>query len=371
MRKKLLMACLAAVSIFSATAQKVVTQLPVDSGFTFGKEYFTYALPQTAFQVDVVVTATREVKGIYSDYASKLLGLNSVISENKTSYALKSVKVMPVTLPDDDYVYVVELSPAQQKSRFLNQLYEKQLEVMKTPVNGEYVLYSEPIPDFYRLYSGLDYMEKENNYVETKIVDGVIRQVPASHVQKVTKTSDQKAQEAADMVDKIRKDRYALLTGEQEVAYQAEALNRMINELNELEKNYIGLFAGFTVSDEIHYQVVVFPGTTNIVPAFSFTSDKGFSTGSAATNDTYYLSVFPQSDHSPVQSFMNEQAKGKKYAAPTGYRIRRPVMADVTLNHGIDVVHTVGSCPIYQLGIIETLPAGNDDFDIAKFVVIY
>lgn len=365
------MACIAVFPLFAAVAQKSVTQLPVDSSFAFGQEYFMYALPQTAFQIDVVVTETQEVKGIYSDYASQLLGLNSVITNNKTTYTLKSVNVTPVTLPDEDYVYAVELSPAQQKNHFLNKLYENQMEVKRGPLSSEYAISSQQIPDFYRYYSGLDYTEKENNYVETKIVDGVVRQVPASRVQKVTKTSEQKAQEAADMVDKIRKDRYALLTGEQEVSYQPDALNTMIRELNELEKNYIGLFAGFTVSNEIHYQVVVMPGKVNIVPAFSFTPEKGFSTSAAATGDTYYLSVFAQSDISPVRAFMEERAKGKKYTEPAGYRIRRPVMADVSLNHGLEVVHSVGACPIYQLGVIESLPAGNDDFDIVKFVVIY
>ena len=229
----------------------------------------------------------------------------------------------------------------------------------------------QPIPDFFRYYSDLAYMEQENSYTETQIVDGVVRQVPASRVQKVTKTSEQKAQEAADMIDKIRKDRYALLAGEQEVAYQPEALNKMIEELNELEKNYIGLFAGFTVSDEIHYQVVVMPGQMNITPAFSFTANGGFSSDAAAPADTYYLTLAPQYRTETVVAFNESRKSGKKYVEPSGYRIRRPVPCDVTLNHGHDVIYSVGTCGIFQFGKIEALPAGNDDFDITKFSVIY
>lgn len=363
--------CLAAVSILSVAAQKSVTQLPVDSGYVFGSDYFIYALPQTAFQIDVVVTQNREVKGIYSDYASKLLGLNNIVSQNRTTYELKSVSVTPVTLPDEDYVYAVELSSAQIKNHFLNTIYEKQIAVAKEAACPSHDFVTTPIPDFFRYYSDLAYTEKENNYTETQIVDGVVRQVPASRVQKVTKTSEQKAQEAADMIDKIRKDRYALLAGEQEVAYQPEALNKMIEELNELEKNYLGLFAGFTVSDEVHYQVFVTPGQVNITPAFSFTPAGGFSTATQTPSETYYLAVAPQYDLAPVVAFVGERAKGKKYVEPSGYRIRRPVPCDVTLNHSHDVVYSVGTCGIYQFGKIESLPAGNDDFDIAKFVVIY
>ncbi|MBR0077325.1 MAG: DUF4831 family protein [Bacteroidales bacterium] len=371
MRKKWMLLCLVAVSFFSAAAQKAVVKLPVDTTNAFGSDYFIYALPQTAFQIDVVVTQNREVKGIYSDYASKLLGLNNIVTQNRTIYELKSVSVTPVTLPDEDYVYAVELSPAQKKNHFLNKLYENQMVAAKSAEYPSHDFGTQPIPDFFRYYSDLAYMEQENSYVETQIVDGVVRQVPASRVQKVTKTSEQKAQEAADMIDKIRKDRYALLAGEQEVAYQPEALSKMIEELNELEKNYIGLFAGFTVCDEVHYQVVVMPGQSNITPAFSFTAANGFSTEAGKPADTYYLSVVPQYSLEPVATFTGERAKSKKYVEPSGYRIRRPVPSDVALSHGHDVVCSVGTCSVFQFGKIESLPAGNDDFDIAKFVVIY
>ena len=96
--------CLAAVSVFSVSAQKSVVKLPVDTDYVFGTDYFIYALPQTAFQIDVVVTQNREMKGIYSDYASKLLGLNNIVSQDRITYALKSVSVTPVTLPDEEYV---------------------------------------------------------------------------------------------------------------------------------------------------------------------------------------------------------------------------------------------------------------------------
>ena len=362
---------LAAVSVFSATAQKSVVKLPVDTDFVFGSDYFVYALPQTAFQIDVVVTQNREMKGIYSDYASKLLGLNNIVTQNRTTYALKSVSVTPITIPDEDFVYAVELSPMQKKNHFLNKLYEQQVVAVGNVEYPTHDFANQPIPDFFRYYSDLAYTEQENNYVETQIVDGVVRQVPASRVQKVTKTNEQKAQEAADMIDKIRKDRYALLAGEQEVAYQPEALNRMVDELNELEKNYIGLFAGFTVCDEMHYEVVVMPGQSNITPAFSFSVANGFSAEVGSPSETYYLSVSPQYSLEPVASFAGERAKGKKYVEPSGYRIRRPMPCDVTLNLGHEVVYSVGTCGLFQFGKIESLPAGNDDFDIVKFVVIY
>lgn len=53
----ILMTSLAITGLF---AQKKVNPLPVDSTFAYGKEYIIYALPQTAFQVNVTVTRSHE-----------------------------------------------------------------------------------------------------------------------------------------------------------------------------------------------------------------------------------------------------------------------------------------------------------------------
>lgn len=358
---------------YVAVAQQKVMPLPVDSGTVLGGDYFFYALPKTAFQVDVVVERNREVKGIYSEYASKLLGLTHSIAQNKTSYSLKSVSLRDVTVLDEGHQYAVELSANQQKQHYLSTLYDNAMvAAADTSVCSSYVVSESSIPDFYRYYSDLSYAELENSYVETQIVDGVVRQVPASHVQKVTKSNEQKAQEAADMVAKIRTDRYELLTGSQEVAYEAAALEMMISKLDELEKNYLGLFTGFTVTEEIHYSFTIVPSRANtLIPAFSVSPTTGFAAVGGSSNDTYYLYLTPQYSNDNWNKFMAEREKGKKYQAPQGYRIRRPVPTEVSLDYQNKEVYSFGNHDVYQFGKVETLPQGNDDFDISKFVILY
>ena len=75
----ILISSLATTGLF---AQKKVVPLPVDSAFAFGKEYVVYALPKTAFQVEVTLTLSHEFEGIYSQYAAELLNLPHVITQD-------------------------------------------------------------------------------------------------------------------------------------------------------------------------------------------------------------------------------------------------------------------------------------------------
>ena len=90
--KRIFIAGLLLLSAFSVFAQKKVTPLPLDSGFQFKQNYFFYALPQTAFKMNVAVARTHEMAGIYADYAEKLLGLTNVITQDKIVYSLKSIE---------------------------------------------------------------------------------------------------------------------------------------------------------------------------------------------------------------------------------------------------------------------------------------
>ena len=64
--------------------------------------------------------------------------------------------------------------------------------------------------------------------MDTKIIDGVVTQVPASHTKTVSKSFESKAREAADAIMKSRKDQYNLVAGEQETPYSREALQTML-----------------------------------------------------------------------------------------------------------------------------------------------
>lgn len=339
-----------------------------------GSHSFYYMLPRTAFKVEVTLVETKNMKGYYGDYARKLLGLSNIIDNNKTTYQLKAVNISPVVIPDTNLVYAVELSKNQEKKNFLEQVYNSQsmdignLDNVTVPYTKSVI----PIPDFYRNYADLAYIEKDDSFVETKIINGVVTQVPVSKTKMVSKTTEQQAQEAADLILKIRQDRYDLLTGIHEVAYTEGAIEFMVQQLNLYENNYLGLFTGFSIEQEITLSFVVVPEIEGNLPLFSFDSEKGIGEANSVNNEyNFYLKMDQMVTHKKWIQMENAKKYQSRYTANEGYRIRNAVPVKLSLIQNQDVVHYFGEYPVYQFGKIETLPVGQDNFNIARYGIIY
>lgn len=369
MKRIFLLSTLVLICISSVWAQKSVTQLPVGQESVPSDNSFCYALPKTIFQLDVTITKTTELKGYFADYAEKLLGLKNVIANNNTSYKLKEVKLSVQTSPDTNYMYAVELSPAQIKSDVLTAMAQKQ--VFAQCFDTVYQPQESSIPDFFKNYSDIAYIEKEDSYVETKIVDGVVVQVPVNKTKIITKSIDKQAQEAADFIVKIRNDRYDLLAGAQEVAYSRETIEYMIQEMNRLEKNYLDLFTGLSMDEEQHYTVFVTP-SANETSQFAFSVDPVTGFSKNVVGKPYYLSFQTQYNQDQYEAFDLMKWKVKNYKFHDGYRIRQAVPAYVSLTDRTNELKLFGVYPIYQFGRIITLPKQSNPVDITSFqTVIY
>jgi hypothetical protein len=68
-----------------------------------------YSLPKTIVTVEVTLNKTYKVKGPYSSYAQKYLGLSNIITENSTSYDLAGITLNSYSVPDPDQYYFVEV----------------------------------------------------------------------------------------------------------------------------------------------------------------------------------------------------------------------------------------------------------------------
>ncbi|MBQ9436160.1 MAG: DUF4831 family protein [Bacteroidales bacterium] len=348
-------------------AQQRVVQLPVGIDEVPSDNSFCYMLPKTAFKVDVTVTRVTEMKGYFSDYAEKLLGLKHVTTADKTRYELKNVALTSVSLPDSNYIYAVEPTAAQLKTGMMDKIRQKtsQPQVYAASYEANHL----EIPEFFKNYSEAAYIAKEDSYVETKIVNGVVVQVPVNQTKIVSKSLDKQAQEAADFIMKIRSDRYDLTAGTQEVAYPKETMEYMVQELNRLEKNYMDLFTGLTVKDELHYTVFVVPeeGASEQF-AFAVDPQQGFTDDANSTGNKYYLKYAFQYDNRQAEAYNLTKWKVKNYKFNDGYRIRQALPAYVSLNVGGHQLTMFGLYPVYQLGSIVILPR-QDNVDITSYGV--
>ena len=336
------------------SAQKQVYPLPLDSEVKLSDNHFYYYMPTTAIKLDVTVTKVREIKGYYADYAEKMLGLTNVISDNRTFYKLKNVTIETTDVPDLDKAFAVEPSKAQlQNNSYAKALLQSQ-QRNDVVYDKIYSVQTTPLPDFFKNYANVSYTETEDSFVETKIINGVVTQVPANRTRLVNKTADQKVQEATDRITQIRKDRNSLIAGEQEVPYSAEALKLMIEQLNQSENDYLDLFRGISLEDEIHYIFYVIPSKEQPnLPLFTINQNTGlsFDTDNAETVYSLYFTGFN------TMANANKQPVAK---APQGFRIRQPQAVQIDLtNHG-ETIHHFGIYQLLQWGDVQTLPANLD-----------
>jgi hypothetical protein len=341
------------LSLNNAAAQKHVYPLPLDSTVKLSDHHFYYHLPTTAIKVDVTVTKVREIKGYYADYAEKMLGLTNIISDNRTFYRLKEVAIETTTIPDLDMAFAVEPSVKQLKEQQYAQALMKSQQNSNIVFDNSYSTQVTPIPDFFKNYANVSYTETEDAFVETKIINGVVTQVPANRTRLVNKTAEQKVQEAADRITQIRKDRNSLMAGEQEVAYSREALELMLAQLNQSENDHLDLFRGIALEDEIHYIFYVVPSKEqSTMPIFSFNQNQGFSFDTDNPESTYALHFtnFNMIQHPSVEY--------KK--APQGFRIRQPQAVEINLTHNRENIHHFGIYQLLQWGDVQILPAYFD-----------
>ena len=352
---------------FSLFAQKQV--IPISqTGNNAATQGFHYMLPATAFTIEVTVIKNIDRKGYYANYAENLLNLNNIIQQDKISYQIKKITITTFTIADTNYCYWVTYSSEQIKNGMPDKINDISVK-LESPQNSTYQVSSTVVPDFYRNYADLAYIETDASFVETKIINGVVTQVPVSKTRKVSKTIAQQAQETADLIASIRQARYDLLIGAQEVAYSKDAIQYMVEQLDQYEKNYLGLFTGFSVQEEMKYTFIVTPEASDSIPIFSFDTENGI--GSVNTAKNYSLHIVPEIRHEQWNNVNRIKMLNPKYKANTGYRIRKAVPAVVSLFYEDQQMGQMGRYMVYQLGKIEVLPLGRDHFDIAKEVFIY
>lgn len=372
MKKTILIISLIALIATNLQAQQRVYTLPLDSGKAIKGSTFCYTLPTTAFKVTVTIAAIRELKGYYAEHAQSLLGLSNVITENKVYYKLRNVEIVPIEVPDQTQAFLVKPSSKQLKNGLLTTLSKESF----APTVGDnltsYSSKNTPIPNFFKNYADITFTEQEDAFVETKIIDGVVTQVPANRTKMVNKTNSQQAQEAADAIIKSRKAQYALVTGENETPYPVETIDKMLMELRQWEDNYLSLFKGLILEDEITYSFIITPGAISKLPIFCFTSSNGISFDNLSTGNAncYVLAFEPVfSTTSTFQTLDQCQAPMKTRAM--GYRYRTAVPMRISLIQQNEKIYDFGTHKMYQHGRIQALPLHQDDLDVHTIGFIF
>ncbi|MDR2906541.1 MAG: DUF4831 family protein [Bacteroidales bacterium] len=208
-----------------------------------------YALPRQRLNIDVVVRKQEFIKGPYAEFAEKLLGIK-VSKENYSIYNIDHVSVSQKSEVDPKQIYFVQFNDSKLTLQYEHNLLIKGVNKSEEETTQHYrkdspkqvTLASNDMRNATPLHTfGL--VERNDTVVS---MDTQAIQRYEIRTIKTEKTPLQKAEEIVANISKVREDRNKLLTGYQEVNYEAAAIKYMADEYNRMEDEYIRLFTGTT-----------------------------------------------------------------------------------------------------------------------------
>ncbi|MBE0651112.1 MAG: DUF4831 family protein [Bacteroidales bacterium] len=359
----LLVALLTAFGQVRAQQQYMVTRA-TGKKLLPGTTGIYYALPKTVFKVHLVMEEVRQIPGPFAEYAQKYLGTDNYIKTGATYYKLLSVKVEPVTVADPSHAYFIEF-PRERSSK------NPRVSSFQLSSDGELIGYGFKIEDKKDEKSGqtssqiLVYSNDMNGgrfsmgamYSRAQQIDTLVRKVTIDTVtikrfkfrtSWINLTPEEQANDAAQLIHKIRTNRFNLLTGYQEVNY-GEGIKYMDDQLKKLEDEYLALFLGKETR-------------TTVVRNFEFDPEKGHLTktlmqyiAKSGNTEAVTLNVSPMNDMENISSATT--------AAPDELFYRIPVKASVSVVvEGNAFYSDIFTIP--QLGVVTTAAMGNSHIQL-------
>ena len=335
--KKILLFALLGVSVAAAAQEPV-----------------TYFLPATTVNLEVEAVRETSFAGPYAAYAKKFLGLDVRLKDETRTYLL-SVSLEPATEADPGARFAVD--PGKEADRFLA-LSAQGLISLGEDTPPEAVRWDFIAPErsgFNR--KGVTAGEAKERRTTDKNVKSdstdIFTQVPVYQDVVVTRTPEQRAREAADLILKVRQERYKITVGDTDATYSGEALGSAIAELTRMEEEYMTLFVGYSVKEHQKASFEVRPeaGRNPSYPVFRISPEDGVIAPDDGEGVLYVLRFAPEkiADPKPAEdaSAKKKPAKESKSARYIHYRI--PAICTVSLESGAErLIKT--RIPVWQLG---------------------
>lgn len=300
----------------------------------------TYSLPQTTVTVEVDAVQESFFAGPYAAYAKRFLGIDVRETNGSRSY-VKEVRLLTRAEADPKARFSVDTKGVED--RFLALTAQGLVSFQDKLEAGDLVWRFNPQPEADFGTKGVTSQTRTETRTIWKEVetDTAFVRVPVEEAYQVEKTPEIKAQEAADLILKARKERFNISTGNTDATFSGEALGAALAELDRVEKEYLTLFTGYTVTREQTGSFDVIPSPEDRMyryTAFRLNDRNGLVPEGAGT--VYYLEFEPDEVTDPITG-----AKDTKNAVH--YRI--PAVCNVKLTAGGKTLF-MSRIPVYQLG---------------------
>ncbi|MBI5540247.1 MAG: DUF4831 family protein [Bacteroidia bacterium] len=331
------------------------------------KNYMVYALPRNVLAIDVEVTEVRSMRGPYSEYAEKYMGIQNVPQTNKQEYFISNSDITLSAEPDSNNYYFV-FPKCSKKIKSLN-LTDNGILLSINSTKNEYNIPSlSKNANYNQQYfpSNIFTTLSQKEYVK-EIIDTVWKQVKVDTswvrvpVQKKTieaPTFEDKAKEAAHHIMRLRKRLFKLLSGAYNKLPEVKSAEIIITELRKEEEEYLSLFIGKTYTRKYNYRFLYYPAIENCgkreVMAFLY-PEKGLFAEKSNKALPLIIEVNRNGNLSQLDTAIS---KHKKASTKQGIVYRIPEMATINLSVGNNAL-LEKQFPIAQFGILNNLPVNS------------
>ncbi len=328
---------------------------------------FFYSLPRTGIRVDIEVKKTQRIKGPYSEFADKYLGLSQVVNLNSIEYEISTVKLSIVNSPDPEEYYFVKSTGSKKDRQSLELSLSEKGSLIG--VEGKNRKFSDDTDSKTISASRLSVPEVSNPTMFER-VDTVIRRISVDTTtieQKVfkkissAKTPEQKAKEAADFILKLDESMFNLINGYQEVSYEKGTMEYMYAQMEKLKNDYLQLFKGVTGVYKENFSFTYFPTKENdpsTVTLCRFSLSKGIMDKSLNAGDQIQLEILSLDRLKGIRNFISQRNQTDSKAKGIYYCIPEEALISIKIGGQVKIE---SQFPINQMGIVTFLPSTSTD----------
>lgn len=272
-----------------------------------------YALPKTVVRVNLHFNQTILKEGPYSKYAKSLLGIENVISRDQVQWSINKLNFTTYPVPDTNHIYIIEQGSSLNNIGISLTVCGLINSVNTNKISDKHFYVKEK-----KQFAGtLNYNPEEEQLNKMDVLD--FNDVPILKDVQAKKTVYEKAKVMAEKIYTLREDRAAIIVGDgyTETMPDGVALKEIVNNLNELEKKYLSMFAGKQMKREFSYSFDFVPSSPKKITQailFRFSTSKGIVSFNDVSGSPVIIEINSFQNINQIAKFNKKQDHLKRVA---------------------------------------------------------
>ncbi len=352
--KNNLLLVLLIVTLISSCTPTQNIQVSKSSSNESGPQTLIYSLPKTRVDINIQVTKTITKSGPYAAYAEKYLTLTKVPTFDSEVFEITEVKIIPVNEPDPDQYYALNFKMYPSN---LDKLFSLTEQGLMLNLENSWKTVSNEFPSKHQ-GSGINFERSiyepnittdTDTLYKTILTDASFVKVPIYKKSIEIKKEEDKAEDMANLILKLRKRRIKLIMGDYDYHPDGLALKTIIAELRIQEDELMSHFIGKKIRETNNYSFSFTPNTPVSKEILWFSEDKGVSETSKTGMNAISASIMMKETAS-----INTEFKTTEKITNSIY-FRSPIISQVNVKIG-NIVLAESRIPIYQAGKIQLFP---------------